>query len=57
MLRNQEALLAGPTRQVAVPLGAALARDTEGVGSARVHWRDGIRRRVEARNPELLVAS
>jgi nucleoside-diphosphate-sugar epimerase len=37
---------------------ASLPLDTtrmhELVGSARVHWKDGIRRMVEARNPELL---
>ena len=31
-----------------------LARMHELVGPARVHWRDGIRRMIEARNPELL---
>ena len=39
----------------------ALALDTarlrERVGSTRVDWRDGIRRMVEARNPELLQGS
>ncbi len=39
---------------------ASLPLDTtrmhELVGEAKVHWRDGIRRLVEARNPELLKA-
>jgi nucleoside-diphosphate-sugar epimerase len=38
---------------------ASLPLDTtrmhELVGSTQVHWRDGIRRLIEARNPELLV--
>lgn len=40
---------------------ASLPLDTtrmhELVGEARVHWKDGIRRMVEARNPELLKKS
>jgi hypothetical protein len=31
-----------------------LTRMHERIGKTKVHWRDGIRRMVEARHPELL---
>ena len=48
-----------PTFETTEKSIASLPLDTtrmhELIGSTRVHWRDGIRRLIEARNPELLA--
>ena len=43
------------TEKTLPPLPLDLTRMHELVGQARVDWRDGLRRMVEARNPELLA--
>ena len=42
------------TDQTLASLPLDVTKLGERVGRARVHWRDGIRRMVEARNPELI---
>jgi nucleoside-diphosphate-sugar epimerase len=42
-----------PTEQTLAPLPLDVSRLEAKLGPSRVHWRDGLRRMVEARNPEL----
>jgi UDP-glucuronate 4-epimerase len=42
------------TEKTLEPLPLDVSRLEAKLGPSRVHWRDGIRRMVEARNPELL---
>jgi nucleoside-diphosphate-sugar epimerase len=44
-----------PTDEALESLPLDTSRLIEKVGPTRVHWKDGIRRMVEARNPELLT--
>ena len=40
-----------------LPVEIDVSRLEERVGKSQVSWRDGIRRMIEARNPELLTSS
>jgi len=43
-----------PTEKTLEPLPLDVSRLEAKLGPSRVHWRDGVRRMVETRNPELL---
>jgi nucleoside-diphosphate-sugar epimerase len=43
-----------PTEKTLEPLPLDVSRLEAKLGPSQVHWRDGLRRMVEARNPELL---
>jgi UDP-glucuronate 4-epimerase len=45
-----------PTSMTLAPLPLDVSRLEAKLGPSRVHWRDGLRRMVETRNPELLRA-
>ena len=44
------------TSEAITPLWADVTYMHEALGHTKVHWRDGVRRMVEARHPELVLS-